>query len=81
MQTDAQFSLYPNPAHDVVTLSNESNNEPLNATLYNSIGQQIGSYKMTGTRLDIDLGPLPAGMYQLSIETKSGIVTRKVVKM
>jgi hypothetical protein len=75
------FNLYPNPAHDLLTISYDSYSEPMQVMLYNSIGELVNTYTMTGTRLDIDLGALPVGMYQLTITTKEGQVTKKVIKM
>lgn len=83
--TESQFSVGPNPARDEITLffdlPSASNAEYI---LYNIEGKKI-DHQQIGTHFrsieNIDLSGLDAGNYFISINTESGVATRKFVIM
>lgn len=70
------ISVVPNPARDKVVITVAGNFKPLTVKLFNNLGQQMGSYMLTGESLSINLINLAAGGYYISI-TGDGI-NRKV---
>lgn len=77
--TENQWKIWPNPAKDYFSLSYPEGIELQSAELINSLGQKVysfagGSYDM----LHIQAG-LPAGVYFLRIEYKSGIKTLPLI--
>jgi len=75
---------FPNPADHattiVVGLQNDSNFE---VTLYNSIGQIVDTYKVSGqigsNEINIDLSNFKSGIYFYTVKVGSSAVTKKLV--
>ena len=63
---DSQVSLFPNPASDLITVSNAFS-EPLTAYLFNSLGQEIDRYELDVGQNQINIQLLPSGWYTLKI--------------
>jgi hypothetical protein len=72
----AGFSLYPNPAADVVNLQFAHAGEHM-VIIRNSVGQVVGRSTVSGTQGQLNLGHLSAGIYHVVVP---GVGTRKVVK-
>ena len=72
-----QFSIYPNPAQNVITINNRSTNQITNATLYDILGKDTGM-RLSGDNMDISA--LATGIYYLSLTTPQGSVTEKIIK-
>lgn len=77
--------VYPNPTSGVINLSFEvlfTANPTL--TIRNLIGKVVWQKKIPlsngQVQMSLDLGNLPAGMYFISFETKTGRITRKILK-
>lgn len=72
-------SVYPNPTSDVLVVKSD---EKINSlSLYSTNGQRIKNFENTdGNESRIDISDLPANMYLIKIETKSGQKTLKVIK-
>ena len=72
------ITVYPNPAHNSITVSSES---PLHSiTAYNQWGQQIFSVSPHGqSEWLINTTDWPAGLYLLRVNTETGINSIKVV--
>ena len=75
---NSQFSIFPNPATDVLTVESA---EPMTALrAVNVLGQEV--YNLTqplGTRHEIDIRRWPRGIYLLTAETAGGTATERVV--
>lgn len=72
-----QFSIYPNPAQNVITIDNRSASQITEARLFDILG------KDTGVRLsdsNLNISSLAPGIYYLSLKTPQGSVTEKVIK-
>lgn len=72
-----QFSVYPNPSQNTITIDNRSASQITEARLFDILG------KDTGLRLsdnNLNISSLPPGIYYLSLKTPQGSVTEKVIK-
>jgi hypothetical protein len=70
-------SIYPNPVINQLTIEIPLGIEVFNSTLYDLLG------KDTGLRLEnnsMNTASLEKGTYILTIETKSGYLTKKIIK-
>jgi hypothetical protein len=71
-------SLYPNPAHDRITLSSA------NATIryyavYDVNGRRVRAGNVERGSVVLSRGDLQAGVYYVTLEFDEGTVTRKLV--
>lgn len=69
------FELYPNPTADLINLNTlkETNGK---IRIYNASGQLVRAESL---KKQIDVSELPNGVYQISIDTKSNVLTKKLV--
>ncbi|KAF0200729.1 MAG: hypothetical protein FD170_3258 [Bacteroidetes bacterium] len=72
----AKFSIYPNPATDVLNITGDSKME--NIRLVNLAGQTIYESNVNANEFRMETGSIPSGLYLLNITTEKGSVTRKV---
>jgi len=84
--TAPSLTLYPNPAHDNLTL-NISNDHvgKMNVQVINGSGQTIRTYALSkeeqaGTA-NLDVSDLPAGAYFISIRIGNWIEVKKLMKL
>ena len=68
-QTDAHFSVSPNPANDVLYINHDKN--AVRLSIYNLLGSLIIDYALTGTSNSIDINDIPAGMYIVQLTDKN----------
>ncbi len=78
-KTGFDFSVYPNPAWDVVNISLDKELKGAHAILYNSFGQRVLSQEFSGAKHQLNIAALTKGVYWLSLEKDSEILTKKVV--
>jgi len=69
---DNSPTIYPNPAENVINISNPS--QIKNVTIYNYVGQTV--YK--GNSIRINTSNFDAGVYIIRIETTDGLSTEKL---
>ena len=75
--TSLQFSIYPNPAQNVITIDNRSASQITEARMFDILG------KDTGVRLsdnNLNISSLAPGIYYLSLTTPQGSITEKIIK-
>ncbi len=82
--TIKEIGNYPNPAHDVTTISVALNEaKDFDVTLYNTVGQTIKTIPVKGQRgtnnISLDLSNLNAGIYLYSIKTEGSSITKKLI--
>lgn len=75
----SEFSLYPNPAGNKVTLI-RSNNEEAELTIFNPIGEKLLFKEIKGTVIEIDLERFPAGIYFVRINAGNSVKTLSLTK-
>ena len=72
------FSVYPNPAKDVVSINCEGTEE---IYLFNSVGQKLETINTNGNHsIQIDMAGLPGGVYVLQAVSHGCAITRKIIK-
>ena len=67
--------IHPNPATNVL---NVSANNLLNVSLFDLTGREVGHHEAMGNELVIDIAGYQSGLYLVRIETKAGIIVKKV---
>jgi hypothetical protein len=72
---EKSLNLYPNPAHDYVTLE-VNDNSLKNVGLYNTFGQLLRTYNIHSGANMLDLTGLPNAIYIIKIKSESGINTK-----
>ncbi len=75
--------IYPNPVEGWITVNpGVGNPGKIKSSLFTSTGNLVlqREDEMPGRELKFDLGNFPAGIYLLQIQTRDGVVTRKIVK-
>ena len=78
---NSQFSIYPNPTTGLLYIKTAG--QPITAiTIHNPMGQQVTGHRSQVTgHLTIDLSPLPAGIYYLTIKSNETTTRHKVIKV
>jgi len=77
----SKFSVYPNPATDIVRISNEANLAINEVTIADLNGRTVKSVKLNGeTAAQINIADLSAGVYMLNISSDQGGAVKKIVK-
>ncbi|WP_060523581.1 BspA family leucine-rich repeat surface protein [Nonlabens sp. MIC269] len=77
--TAMTMSLYPNPAHDSVTMT--SNVQFDSYTVYDLRGVLISSYIMhqSGYQDQIDVSSLASGIYMIQVNSEQGSITQRLI--
>jgi len=82
LQAEHVFTLAPNPASDMITVTSKVGEESIAAIRITDMMGRIvynGSYRL-GNEKNIDISTLKAGLYVLSILTKEGIASESFIK-
>ncbi len=72
------FTMYPNPVHNVLMLNNISNVNTIN--IYSISGKLISRISNSGNNAQIDVSNLPAGMYLIMMDTDKGSSAKRFIK-
>lgn len=76
-ETSSEFTtIYPNPTNGKIKIEAENMKRIF---ISNMLGQSIYESKTSGDRFEYDFGRNKTGIYLISIETASGIMTKRVV--
>lgn len=74
------FSIYPNPSHDRVTISVQGDDEIVSIILYDQTGRMIGTTSGSGGSVHrMDLPDMEPGMYLVEVRSGSGQGTKKLI--
>jgi hypothetical protein len=76
--TDNSFSIYPNPAANVLNISNTNNFEIKNISVVDINGRVVKN--QSGALTEINVSDLNTGIYFVTIETNEGKATKKFMK-
>lgn len=75
------FSIYPNPARDIMYIEDAHNLEGKTITIYNLTGKVVTSKSLSDhhhkSKTDFNTSTLQAGLYMIEIKDKTGIKTSK----
>lgn len=81
IETPEEITIYPNPTSSQFKISLPASVTDAEIQLSGMDGRLLKQTSMTGGTMDISLENYPAGTYILRINTKSGIVVKKVIKL
>jgi len=78
LHSDAQWNIYPNPAHNEITLEGVAANSAIR--IRNLTGQTVYETASTRSLMKIDLRNLSSGMYLISMQSPDGTIkSRKLL--
>jgi len=69
------IQVYPNPAQNSIYIQNGQNSRAL---IYNLQGLQLLTMDLSSASETLDISHINAGVYILKIETKVGVVNKKI---
>jgi len=76
-----KFNLFPNPASNVVNISNSENRIVNKVDIYDVTGKLINTQKFNNeTEIQLNVEALNSGTYLLHLQTNEGIGVKKLVK-
>ena len=73
------FNLYPNPASQSITLTNDEDFTIQNIRLFNSLGMLVDSKEVQASTYDYNVSSLASGTYFLKLSTSEGIIYKKIL--
>lgn len=74
------FSVYPNPAGEILWIKSAHRYHPYTVEIYNLTGQRVAVSEASPERFAIPLGHLEPGIYVLKINTGVEIFTERIYK-
>lgn len=75
------FSAYPNPANNVVTISNSANALVSNVAITDVNGRTVKTFKVDNvSQIELNVADLNSGIYFMNITTDAGSVVKKFIK-
>lgn len=76
-----KFNLYPNPATDIVNITNSENRLVNQVIIYDVTGKWLGTQTFNKeAAIQLNVENLASGVYMLHIETNEGVTLKKLVK-
>jgi len=75
-----QVKVYPTPATDLLTIESASYLQRASVTVLNESGQVLLTREMSGSRMQIDVGAWPAGLYVVKVEQNGRSSVNRVIK-
>jgi len=76
-----KFNLYPNPATNVVNITNAENMLVNKVTVYDSSVKQLSTQSFNNeNQIQLNVENLASGTYMLHLQTNEGIAVKKLVK-
>lgn len=77
----SKFSTYPNPANNIVTISNTDNILLTNVVITDINGRNVKEVKVNNaSETEINISDLTAGIYFMNIQTDNGKAVKKIIK-
>ncbi len=77
----AKFSMYPNPATNVVNITNSENMLVEQVTIYDSNGKELNTQNFNNeSQIQLNVENLVSGTYILQIKTDTGLAVKKLIK-
>jgi hypothetical protein len=73
-----EIQLHPNPSSGIFTV-NIPDQSNIQASVFDALGKLVTTSNETGT-FNLDLSEVPVGIYTLRLDTKSGSLTKKLVR-
>src|SRR5690606_14967548 len=80
-QLAEKFNMYPNPATNVVNITNSENMLVNQVTVYDIAGKQLSTQSFNNqTEIQLNVEHLASGTYMLHLQTAQGTAVKKLVK-
>jgi len=80
-QLASKFNLYPNPATNVVNITNSENMLVNKVVIYDTAGKQLSIQSFNNeAQIQLSVENLASGTYMLHLQTNKGLVVKKLVK-
>lgn len=77
----AKFNLYPNPATNMATITNNENMVVQQVTVYDIAGKEIKNQTFTNeNQVQLNVENLASGTYMLHLQTNEALAVKKLVK-
>ncbi|ESU24817.1 hypothetical protein FEDK69T_03700 [Flavobacterium enshiense DK69] len=77
----SKFSVYPNPATNIVTISNSGNIQINKVAVTDINGRTVKALNIDGgPETKVDISELNAGIYFMIIDTNEGFATKRIIK-
>ncbi|SMC44154.1 T9SS-dependent M36 family metallopeptidase [Moheibacter sediminis] len=80
--TNSELSIYPNPTRGEVYILTEKSYKDTNISIVDLTGKTVHqtNLDLSSKRGTLDVSSLPTGVYVIKIDTKEGIITKKLIK-
>lgn len=76
-----KFNIYPNPASDIITITNQENIGVEKISIVDMNGRIVKTQSFTNqSEIQLNISDLRAGVYIFNISTKEGTASKKVIK-
>ncbi len=77
-----EVSIYPNPTngHLEINIAPSIDNKVIKASILNSLGQNLATFKLGSTANKIDISYLQAGVYYLQLNLDEAFIVQKIIK-
>ena len=75
-----EVNMYPNPFSQTLNVD-VTTNESTSVTMFDMLGNNIGTWQLKQGANAINTQSIPAGVYTIEVKTKTAILNRKFVKM
>ncbi|WKW45861.1 T9SS type A sorting domain-containing protein [Myroides sp. JBRI-B21084] len=80
-QLATKFNLYPNPATNMVNITNEENMQVNQITVYNLAGKQVSTQAYNNpAEIQLNVEHLASGTYLLYLQTAQGTAVKQLIK-
>jgi len=77
----SNFSVYPNPAKDVVTINSDEHYLINQVVIYDTAGKKLTTQIFDrSSTIQLDVNQLASGVYLLHIESNEGLAVKKLIK-
>ncbi len=82
IKSPGEVMLYPNPAHDDISIVYDPGYDVRNVIVYNIIGKVMAAYKVSNSSASLNLEHIPPGLYFVRLLNSNGTVvaTKKFTK-
>lgn len=80
-QLATKFSVFPNPANNIVNITNNENIGVEQLQVYDVSGKAVQSQIFNNeNQVQLNIGNLASGTYMLHIKTNKGVAVKKIIK-
>ena len=76
----SDWSVFPNPASDYLTLNLNSDNSPTQVRIFDNYGRLVKNLAFAESGIRISVADFPAGVYHLQLISNGKTETKKIVK-